>query len=103
MNPRYIRQLPEIGIVHIFRCSRPENLPEFDISDWEFGEAVQVIDVLVEVVESRFAKVQHFKCYICLPQVMFYCWEIEPTERLTFTNLLQHLDSLVASEYEETG
>ena len=26
---------------------------------------------------------------------MFYCWDIEPTERLTFANLLQHLDSLV--------
>ena len=25
------------------RCSRPETLPVFDISDWEFGEAVQVI------------------------------------------------------------
>ena len=34
-------------------------------------------------------------------QVMFYCWDIEPTDRLSFANLLQHLDSLVSSEYEE--
>ena len=31
--------------------------------------------------------------------MMFYCWDIEPTERLTFANLRQHLDSLVTSEY----
>ena len=34
--------------------------------------------------------------------MMFYCWDIEPTERLTFANLRQHLDSLVTTEYEET-
>ena len=32
---------------------------------------------------------------------MFYCWDIEPSDRLSFANLLQHLDSLVSSEYEE--
>ena len=101
VGPQQIRHPSEIGIKQIYRCSHPETLPVFDISEWEFGEAVQVIHFGIPLT-MWYPRGNKISIDDRAPQVMFYCWDIEPTERLTFANLRQHLDSLVTTEYEET-